>query len=211
MQQEELSRRPTGPLSIAGLIKIMSVLIVLVGSGWLVTRQLFEARSAPVEKNESDATPMKVRQFKARLEELRQLYTEINFGQLSDYFYYSPDPREPLDPALVEKSTIPPDIKALNGRKVSIMGFMMPLDYDSDGSTEFVVNGNYDMCGFGRPAQINEWIMVKFTGRGKVPNTHLPSIFFGTLEVGEEYRDGRVYSLYRMKADAAATPRGLIE
>ena len=34
---------------------------------------------------------------------------------------------------------------------------------------------------------------------------------FGELEGGEKYRDGRLFSIYRMKAKAASTARGLIE
>jgi hypothetical protein len=88
---------------------------------------------------------------------------------------------------------------------------MMPLNANPEGATEFVLNGSFDMCGFGGPVMINQWAMIKFTGKGKVPYTHWPLTVFGTLEVGEEYKDGRLYSLYRLKADAVSTPKGVIE
>ncbi len=146
-----------------------------------------------------------------RVKELSREYKSITFNNLSDFFYYTPEPGEKLDPALVSKSSIPNDIKALNGKKISLSGFMMPIDQDAEGSREFVLNGNFDMCGFGGPTSINQWVVVKYTGNGKVPYTHLPMTVFGELEVGEEYRDGSLFSIYRMKAKAASTPQGLIE
>jgi hypothetical protein len=146
-----------------------------------------------------------------RVKELSREYKEITFNNLSDFYYYTPEPGEKPDPALMSKSSIPNDIKALNGKKISLSGFMMPIDQDAEGSREFVLNGNFDMCGFGGPTSINQWVVVKYTGNGKVPYTHLPMTIFGELEVGEDYRDGSLFSIYRMKAKAASTPQGLIE
>jgi hypothetical protein len=133
-----------------------------------------------------------------RVKELSREYKSITFNNLSDF-------------ELMSKNSIPNEIKALNGQKISLSGFMMPIDLDAEGSREFVLNGNFDMCGFGGPTSINQWVVVKYTGNGKVPYMHLPMTIFGELEVGEEYRDGSLFSIYRMKAKAASTTRGLIE
>ncbi len=146
-----------------------------------------------------------------RVKELSREYKSITFNNLSDFFYYTPEPGEKPDPELVKKSSIPNDIKALNGKKISLSGFMMPIDEDPEGSREFVLNGNFDMCGFGGPTSINQWVVVKYTGNGRVPYTHLPMTVFGELDVGEEYKDGNLFSIYRMKAKAASTPKGLVE
>ena len=53
------------------------------------------------------------------------------------------------------------NVKAHNGKKVAINGFMMPIDQNAEGSREFALNGNFDMCGFGGPISINQWIVVK--------------------------------------------------
>jgi hypothetical protein len=102
-------------------------------------------------------------------------------------------------------------LRARTVGKVAINGFMMPIDQNQEGSREFVLNGNFDMCGFGGPISINQWIVVKYLGAGRVPYTHLPMSVFGELEVGEEYRDGWLFSIYRMKAKAVSTPSRLIE
>jgi hypothetical protein len=146
-----------------------------------------------------------------RVKELSREYKSITFNNLSDFYYYTPEPGEKPDPELMSKNSIPNEIKALNGQKISLSGFMMPIDLDAEGSREFVLNGNFDMCGFGGPTSINQWVVVKYTGNGKVPYMHLPMTIFGELEVGEEYRDGSLFSIYRMKAKAASTTRGLIE
>jgi hypothetical protein len=146
-----------------------------------------------------------------RVKELIREYKPISFSSLSDFFYYTPEPGQRPDPELMKKSKIPDEVKALNGKKIAINGFMMPIDQDAEGSREFVLNGNFDMCGFGGPVSINQWIVVKYLGRGRAPYTHLPMSVFGELEVGEEYRDGNLFSIYRMKAKAVSTMGGLIE
>jgi len=88
---------------------------------------------------------------------------------------------------------------------------MLPLNAQPDGLTEFILNGKLDMCYYGAPVQMNEWVYVKYAGRGKVPYTHLPLTVFGTLEVGELMKDGRIESLYRLQAHAISTPQGVLE
>jgi hypothetical protein len=146
-----------------------------------------------------------------RVKELIREYKPITFRSLSGFFYYTPEPGETPDSEMVKKSKIPDEVKALNGRKIAINGFMMPIDQDSEGSKEFVLNGAFDMCGFGGPISINQWIVVKYLGSGRVPYTHLSMSVFGELEVGEEYKDGWLVSIYRMKAKAVSMPNRLIE
>jgi hypothetical protein len=179
---------------------------------FLVTSPLFNGKS------KNSAAPNSAREDvylegkdNPRVKELIQEYKPISFSRLSGFFYYTPEPGEKPDPEMLKKSRVPDEVKALNGRKVAINGFMMPIDQEPEGSKEFVLNGNFDMCGFGGPISINQWIVVKYTGRGRVPYTHLPMSVFGELEVGEEYRDGKLFSIYRMKAKAVSTLQGLIE
>jgi hypothetical protein len=42
----------------------------------------------------------------------------------------------------------------------------MPSDQNPAGSKEFALNDNFDMCGFGGPLSINQWIVVRYMGRG---------------------------------------------
>jgi hypothetical protein len=100
---------------------------------------------------------------------------------------------------------VPAAIKALNGKQISIRGFMLPLDLDQTGVGEFMLNGSLDMCYFGAPVRMNEWVLVKMSGTKRTRFTHLPIVVNGQLEVGEQMKNGRVMSLYRMAAASAET------
>lgn len=124
-------------------------------------------------------------------------YQPISFYKLSSFEYKQPKPNEENQP-----NSIPDGILALNGQKVSLSGFMLPYQVDNDGNvSEFSLNGNYDMCYFGAPVSVNEWVMVKMDGNLKVKYTHLPIKVSGTFEVGEEYKDGELLSLYRLRLE----------
>jgi hypothetical protein len=197
------------------MIEVAKTCLCLCGFfalAYLVTSPLFNGKSkSPTATNAPGNKVYLEGNDNPRVKELIQEYRPIAFSSLSDFFYYTPEPGERPDPEMIRKSRIPDEVKALNGRKIALNGFMLPIDQDSEGSREFVLNGNFDMCGFGGPISINQWIMVKYTGRGRVPYTHLPMSVFGELEVGEEYRDGNLFSIYRMKAKAVSMPQGLIE
>lgn len=133
-------------------------------------------------------------------------YQNISFAQLSDFEYEVPDPLAgPV--ANQPPNIIPASVKALNGRKIAVRGFMLPLDLDQDGVSQFLLNGSFDMCYFGAPVRMNEWILVTMKDGKKTPFTHLATMVYGTVEVGEEVKNGRVLSLYRMHADAAEIAR----
>ncbi|MDX2033772.1 MAG: DUF3299 domain-containing protein [Blastocatellia bacterium] len=198
--------------ALVGAAKTGLWLCVFLAFGWLVVGQLFKGKPDPAATRGAAAgESWMVGEENKRVQELSRQYQAINFGLLSDYYYYSPDPWETPDPSLVRKSRIPDDIKALHGRQVALSGFMMPLTQGADGAREFVLNGSYDMCGFGGPVAVNQWAMVRYVGKGAVPFTHLPLTVFGRLEVGEDRKDGHVQSLYRIQAAAVSLPGGVVE
>jgi hypothetical protein len=82
---------------------------------------------------------------------------------------------------------------------------MLPLDLDAQGVTKFMLNAALDMCYFGAPVRLNDWVMVTMTGTKKAKFTHLPTAVWGVLEVGEEVRNGRTVSIYRLAAADAKT------
>jgi hypothetical protein len=132
-------------------------------------------------------------------------YQSVDFGFLSSYPYELADPLE--DPAPKPANQIPPRVKALDAKKVAIRGFMLPIDITPEGVSQFILNGTLDMCYFGAPVNINEWVLVKMKDGKRTPFTHTPILVSGTISVGEEMRNGRVGSLYRLQADSAATTK----
>lgn len=128
-------------------------------------------------------------------------YEAISFALLSDFDYEIPDPLDPASKTAPDQ--VPPKVKALHGQMVSVRGFMLPLDLDTNGVSQFMLNASFDMCYFGAPVRMNEWILVKMKTGRKAKFSHLAFTVNGKLEVGEEVKNGRVLSLYRLEADSA--------
>lgn len=133
-------------------------------------------------------------------------YQPITFNLISNYEYELPDPLEPASRA--PQNVIPANVKALNGKMVAIEGFMLPLDLTPEGVSVFMLNASIDMCYFGAPVRMNEWVLVKMKAGKRAKFTHLATTVKGRFEVGEEMRNGRVTSLYRLEADEAEVETG---
>lgn len=130
-------------------------------------------------------------------------YKPLSFYKLSGFEYYTPTlDEEKADLEKQAQNKIPDEIMALNGQKVSLSGFMLPYKVDDQGNvSEFSLNGNFDMCYFGAPVSLNEWVMVKMDNNLSVKYTHQPIKVSGVFEVGEETKEGQVLSLYRLKME----------
>jgi hypothetical protein len=141
----------------------------------------------------------------AQDDEVTRPYQAISFGFLGGFEY---QPRKPWE-LLAESrkaggkpAEIPRGIRTLSGKRVAIEGFMMPMDYDRSGVAEFILNGRYDMCAFGVPARLNDWVLVRMKeGRRTRFAGHFPVWVYGRLEVGERWSGDQVESLYRLEAD----------
>jgi hypothetical protein len=145
----------------------------------------------------------------SRLDDLDRTHQETSFSLLSG-FVYSPEGFEPtiLGKAGANRPRIPDEVMQLNGTDVKIDGFMLPLDFNGVGVGLFILNANQDRCGLGAPTVINELIVVTMTQHRRTVLTHMPIRVFGRFQVGEERRDGRLASLYRMDAEAIGPPGG---
>lgn len=170
--------------AISGIFKTFAFFAVLLVVGWFLLTSLTGSSPKPTPKPK---------------------YQTITINSLSKYDYYTPLPGEKPDQELLAKNKIPDDVKNLSGKQVAIAGYMLPIDVDDKGNvSDFAMNGNYDMCYYGAPTSINQWVVVKMSPDQKTRYTHLPVTVYGTLEVGEEIKDGEVVSLYRMQADSVS-------
>jgi len=105
-------------------------------------------------------------------------YMFLDFWFLAGYDY---NPNDPFDPSPKQvKGTIPANILALEGKKVEIYGNILPLDYDSSGTSSFILNASVDACGFGGVPRINEWVFA--SGRA-IPSCSLPASFRATRKI----------------------------
>lgn len=164
---------------------------------------LLTSTSAPGAFDPSTVVPA------SRWAEMRQEYQSVDFGLLAGFVYGERRGPAGVDLASSAGEVVPASVTALSGRRVSVAGFMLPLDFDGDGVTEFILNANYDMCYFGAPTRPNDFIVVRMRDGRRTRFVHTPVVVFGTLDVGEERKGDRVVSLYRMTGDAigiGATP-----
>ncbi len=102
-----------------------------------------------------------------------------------------------------KKRPIPKFITALNGTKAAIIGYLIPMETDATGeySTQFVIVRSQMTCCFGIAPKLNEWVMVTMEKNKRVRDImDVPTMVFGTIEVGEKFEDMKGWSLYRMVA-----------
>lgn len=104
---------------------------------------------------------------------------------------------------------IPLDVKAWDGKRVAITGFMMPLVYQQGFQgpvTECLILRNQAMCCFGQPPQINEWILVRMNGEGIKAVRDVPVTVFGKLHVEEYWEKEQLRAVYRLEGDKMEIP-----
>ncbi len=132
-------------------------------------------------------------------------YKNLSISTLADFDYEVPTDREMIENESYRNSQIPEKVMKLDGQKVTLTGFMMPVRIDNEGKVEeFALNGNYDMCFYGAPSSLNQWVHVKMNEGVKVKFSHNPTTVSGVLEVGELVEDGEIISVYRLKGDKAS-------
>ena len=97
---------------------------------------------------------------------------------------------------------IPADIRALDHRKLTVEGFMVPLEFEKDKAIEFLLVQAPFGCCFGTPPQIHELIKVRVKSPGVSPILDGPVRARGIFQVGAERESGFLSSIYRMDAES---------
>jgi len=140
----------------------------------------------------------------AGLEAQRVKYARLNWALLASVDYEPPNLKKP-GPRV--EASFPARVLALEGQMVEAEGFMIPLDVAPNGASMFVLNPDADVCAFGVPPRMSDWVMVTMPPGERALVSHLPTMVKGRFSVGEEIRNGRVTSIYRIHAESAV-PRG---
>ena len=133
-------------------------------------------------------------------------YTAIGFDKLASYNFQVDDAPFTNQNLAADKANdqIPAAIKALNEKKISIKGFMLPLKVSDGVVTEFLIMKDQSMCCFGTVPKITEWVSVKTTGPGVKPIMDVPVSMLGTLHVGALRENGYLVGIYQMDGDKLA-------
>jgi len=135
-------------------------------------------------------------------------YQDVAFDLLAGWEYVWPE-KTPATEAEKQKlfRRIPEKVRKLDGARVAVTGFMIPIDIDRDAVLSFLLVRYPFGCCYTQPPQMNEWVFVKMA-KGKTTQflSHVPVPALGTLSVGDEFDRGTVTSVYRMVADDVILP-----
>jgi hypothetical protein len=141
-------------------------------------------------------------------------YLPVTFDTLAGFYYEPP----PVEDEGTEKSTtlkrpkdqIPAPVRALDGKKVAVQGFMVPFKLEKGATRTFLLVKDQSYCCFGRTPRMNEWISVTMA-KDKTTKLITDQVVtaFGTLHVSEESVQGVVLSIYRFDCDDVAGPLDL--
>lgn len=100
---------------------------------------------------------------------------------------------------------LPADLRALEGKRVTLMGFLMPI-YEFDDMTQFALVGSHWSCCFGRTPTIAEMLNVTLAkGHKPLKNTLEPLRVVGTFRAKEVRESGYLLSIFSIE-DAEAAP-----
>ena len=137
-------------------------------------------------------------------------YLRLPFDVLSGFKY---DTYEVLDevqggrPLTKSDDVIPPHIKAYDGRRVLLEGYIMPLRIRKGLVTEFLLFRDQAACCFGDKAKMNHYMRVKVTDKGFEPGSTMTHKVWGTLAVVEIYVQDYLTGIYQMTADKVEETR----
>jgi hypothetical protein len=171
-----------------------------VTMGAEATLALGPAASTPAAKSDAPSETKPAQKIQKPGEVLT-----VGFDRLASFEFTAPD-----DPAKAEaaESQIPAAVRELNAMKVAVTGFMLPVKMDSGLVTEFLLVKDAMMCCYGAMPKVNEWVVVKMTGKGVAPLMDVPITFEGTLQVGQIYEGGYLTGLYLLKGERRVESKG---
>jgi hypothetical protein len=179
---------------------VSAVAVIAVGS-WSL-----RAADAPA----SGAAPAAKPAASVGAPELDNGYLKLGFEQLASYTFTPPA----FDPAAAPNAKpptgeeqIPATVKAWNGKKAVVTGYMVPVKMEKGLVTEFLLMRNTMACCFGGVPNMNEWVVVKMK-KGVQPLMDVPVAFYGELKVGAMFENGYMTGLYELAGEKMGAVQG---
>lgn len=109
----------------------------------------------------------------------------------------------PTEPG--KSGPIPANVRALDGKRVCIAGYMLPIRMENGLVKDFLLLRNQMMCCYGRQPEPNEWVVVKMSGPGVPGKMDTPLSLYGTLHVGEMFENHVFEGLYQLDGEKIST------
>lgn len=99
------------------------------------------------------------------------------------------------------EDVLPKRLLDLDGKQVSLGGFIMPVVVQGDRCKSFMLVRSRMFCCFGAPLGLTDWVLVELEGGKSIkPVQDMPITVFGTLSVKPESSEGLVLSLLEIRA-----------
>lgn len=128
-------------------------------------------------------------------------YLKLGFDRLASYPFTVPPQDGTAAPVESGDEQIPAAIKAFDGKKAMVTGFMMPVKMNGGLVKEFLLVKDPMMCCYGVVPNMNEWVVVRMKGDGVRPLMDVPISLYGDLKVGALYENGYLTGVYAMDGD----------
>ena len=98
----------------------------------------------------------------------------------------------------------PDRVRALDGQRVGIVGFMIPLEWGEDRVPQFLLVRDLMSCCFGGAPMADEWVEVTMAAEAAEYVAYRPVLVVGRLEVAAFEDDwGFAVGCYRLRAESS--------
>jgi hypothetical protein len=169
------------------MIKLCTAFVLWVLSGFSV-----------LASNDTPKTPAEKTQIS------QEGTKDLNFKNLAGFKYEYPyeEPKgKPWELQAQFEKRVPVHIRKLNGVKVALKGFMLPVETKKDRVTKFLLMADQSSCCFGKIPEPNEWVVVDMTAKegGPILMDQLVEID-GKIEVEEKWEEGFFVGIYHVSA-----------
>ncbi len=136
-----------------------------------------------------------------------EAYRNVDFQLLASYPFDTPNAKvtNAAGVAQVEKQ-IPDPIKALDGKKVMVRGFIVPVKDTKGHTSEFLLVRDQPNCCYSGMTTILEFVSIKVPGQGVETIMDQPVTVQGQLHVGAVMEGGYVLGVYRMDGEKLVNP-----
>ncbi len=129
-------------------------------------------------------------------------YLNASFNRLAGYTFPEINEEDPVKLAALYNAEIPADIKALDGKKTVISGFMLPVKVNKGVVTEMLLMKDQTSCCYGATPGLNDFVIVRLPeGKGKLM-VDTPIFVYGTLKVGAVVENGFLSGVYQLDGES---------
>ncbi|MEO7413380.1 MAG: DUF3299 domain-containing protein [Opitutaceae bacterium] len=100
-----------------------------------------------------------------------------------------------------KKDQVPDWIRVYHNKRVSLTGYLMPLQVENGLAKKFIMMKDINTCCYGAVPNMNDYVVVSMKGDGVRPVQDVPVELVGVLRVEEKYENGYVTSLFQMDGE----------